>query len=248
MLVVTIQNIRQGIEYALSNGKRLFDDATLLYKNGRFSSCIVQDIFAYEEFNKAKKMLNFLGSGTPFRMADLDKLTNADSHKDKVLYHAVRYGDMLKDDSPEKYRGRGEFASQMGLPFPTLPRDIEIALHNDTTRYFAELHNLRKTLLYSGFDEKTNMWFGADRFENDKLRAICGYLYYEVILPYYETLFNLSLLDQGISADRRVSTPEQQAIISNDPYAIAANKTILMCRTDDFVRNYEIYKAVIDAL
>lgn len=245
---VRIQNIRQGIEYCLSNGKRLFDDAGLFYKNGRFSSCIVQDIFAYEEFNKAKGMFAFLAKNEPFYSSDLERLTDGHSHTQKLIGHSLAFDNMIKDDSPEKYNARKNFSLQTGLPFPIFSREETIAMHDDTRRYFAKLHDFRKKLMYAGYDEEKNEWFCSENFDNDILRAVSSYLYYEVIIPYHETRLNLFFFDNRISADMEDQTIQQRKMINEHPDAIALGQTIALCRTDVFIRNWYIAKAVLDSL
>ena len=230
---------RQEIDKALANGNRIFNDASILFKNNSWRSCAEKDIIAYEEFNKALKIARYYYRKQPFGTSDLRHLTDGHSHRQKVLLHANSFGNMLKDDSPWMYNNKKNLARRVGLTFPELPREEATMIHDDTTRYFARFHDLRKALQYSSSSD--------DKFDDASLRALCGYLYYEVPIPYHETRFNLFLFDNGIMWQHGL-TSAHETMIRENPDRIALGILNLRHRTPAFIQNYRTTRRLIDSL
>jgi AbiV family abortive infection protein len=209
---VNLRQQRTGIDLCLSNGKRIYDDAEILFKLDRYHTSIPLYILAYEEFCKGLYLgMNYM-KGKEVNDSEFRKLTKSrTAHTEKIMIDALAFSRMLESETDERIAARRRFADQTGSPFTKLDKQRAIDLNRQFTKMFERLHNLKMAMLYA--DYNNNAWSSPKRFNENKLREVCEYLRHEVIRVFYEIRTNLFYHANVISADSANLSEEQIRLI-----------------------------------
>src|SRR5438132_9388310 len=97
-----LNDVQNGIDACLINGKRLYDDAELLCKNNRFHTSIPIYILAYEELAKAKFLSTKYLNGQDIEESEFVKLTRSrEAHHEKIKVDALDFRNMLETENDE---------------------------------------------------------------------------------------------------------------------------------------------------
>lgn len=207
----------KGAQICLDSGKRLFDDAYLLFEECRYRSSIPMYIFAYEEFGKASYLFLKLINKQSVAEAELRKLLSGrGAHLIKIMLDYERVSKVMYGMGKRGFQSMQAFASQNNLPSSPVDYETALKLHEITYKIVHKFHDIKMAFLYADFF--SSKWQTQRAFREDDLKAMCQYLHGHILHPYLAMKSSLFLLSLGVPYGSSNMTPHQSTQFLQNTY------------------------------
>lgn len=241
---MVLKDTKKGIEYCLSNGKRLYDDAKFLHEDERYRTAVPVYILAYEEFGKAVWLYARLSDGANITEEEFRTLTKVGSHSSKITMDYAEVEDRLNKMTDVEFENTKSWAARTGQRFWTVNRETAIAQNKASMSVLEKLNVVKKAFLYVGH-VKGN-WYIQTQFSDRMLEYLCKYLSYDVLRPYHMIRLDVFMYSLGAKKKERM-TKELEAKMLASEYRKSLNDLFVVYQSPSFRKIIENAYLVIDA-
>jgi AbiV family abortive infection protein len=241
---MVLKDLRKGIEYCLSNGKRLYDDAKFLQNDERFRTAVPIYILAYEEFGKAVYLYGKLSDGVEVTEAEFRSLTRVGSHATKITMDYTEVEDRLNKMTDFEFENTKAWAERKGQRFWTVDRKTAIALNRASMNVLEKLNVVKKAFLYVGYVK--GAWYIQTKFSDRMLDYLCKYLIVDVIRPYHMIQLDMYMYSLGAKKGERMTNELEGKMLASE-HRKNLNDLFIIYQTSSFRKTVRNAYMVIDA-
>lgn len=211
---MVLKDLKKGIEYCLSNGKRLYNDAKYLNDDKRYRTAIPIYILAYEEMGKAIYLFGKLEDGVEVKESEFRSMTTMGSHTSKITMDYREVENRLNRMTDLEFEGTKRWAARRGQSWWTVDRRTAIAINRTSIDVLEKLNEVKKAFLYVGYVK--GEWYIQTQFSMKMLEYLCKYLAADVLRPYHMLKLDMYLLSLGAILPGRMSPENEEKMLESE--------------------------------